>query len=230
MTRTARPAAAAAQASTAASPADSERQRDPERTRQEILDVAVIQFARNGYSGTRVDDIAAQTRTTKRMIYYYFGGKEQLYIAVLEQAYSVVRDAEQQLDVEHLDPVSAIRTLAELTFDHHESHPDFISLVAVENIHRGEFIAKSKALSELNTPAVSVTARILDRGYRNGAFRRRVEAIDVHLMISAFCFFRMSNRYTFGAIFGLDLIDPDRRDHYRTMIGDMVVSYLTTDG
>ena len=230
MTRTARPAAAAAQASTATSSADPERQRDPERTRQEILDVATVQFARNGYSGTRVDDIAAQTRTTKRMIYYYFGGKEQLYIAVLEQAYSVVRDAERQLDVDHLDPVSAIRTLAELTFDHHESHPDFISLVAVENIHRGEFIAKSQALSELNTPAVSVTARILDRGYRSGAFRRHVEAIDVHLMISAFCFFRMSNRYTFGAIFGLDLIDPDRRDHYRTMIGDMVVSYLTTAG
>ena len=230
MTRTARPAAAAAQASTAASSADSERQRDPERTRQEILDVGVREFARNGYSGTRVDDIAAKTRTTKRMIYYYFGGKEQLYIAVLEQAYSVARDAERQLDVDHLDPVSAIRTLAELTFDHHEFHPDFISLVAVENIHRGEFIAKSEALSELNTPAVSVTARILDRGYRAGVFRRRVEAIDVHLMISAFCFFRMSNRYTFGAIFGLDLIDPDRRDHYRKMIGDMIVSYLTTAG
>ncbi|MGH3191155.1 MAG: TetR family transcriptional regulator [Streptosporangiaceae bacterium] len=224
------PAAAAAQASPAAAPADPERQRDPERTRREILDIATGEFARNGYSGARVDDIAAKTRTTKRMIYYYFGGKEQLYIAVLEQAYSVARDAERQLDVDHLDPVSAIRTLAELTFDHHEYHPDFISLVAVENIHRGEFIAKSQALSELNTPAVSVLASILARGYATGAFARRVEAIDVHMMISAFCFFRMSNRYTFGAIFGLDLIDPARRDHYRQMIGDLVVSYLTAPG
>jgi AcrR family transcriptional regulator len=215
---------------TRTSPADVERQRDPERTRREILDIATAEFARNGYSGARVDEIAAKTRTTKRMIYYYFGGKEQLYIAVLEQAYSVARDAERHLDVDHLDPVSAIRTLAELTFDHHESHPDFISLVAVENIHRGEFIAKSEALGELNTPAVSVLARILERGYASGAFLRHVEAIDVHLMISAFCFFRMSNRYTFGAIFGLDLIDPDRRDHYRKMVGDMVVSYLTTAG
>jgi AcrR family transcriptional regulator len=162
------------------------------------------------------------------MIYYYFGGKEQLYIAVLEQAYSIARDAERNLDVDHLDPVSAIRTLAELTFDHHESHPDFISLVAIENIHRAEFIAKSKALGQVNTPAVSVTARILDRGYATGAFRRRAEALDVHMMISAFCFFRMSNRFTFGAIFGLDLIDPDRRDHFRQMVGDMIVSYLTT--
>src|SRR5215472_2699032 len=109
------------------------RQRDPERTRQEILDVALSEFGRNGYAGARVDEIAARTRTTKRMIYYYFTSKEQLYIAVLERSYSTARDAERQLDVNHLDPVSAIRTLAELTFDHHESHQDFISLVAIEN-------------------------------------------------------------------------------------------------
>jgi AcrR family transcriptional regulator len=218
MTQTSRPDA----------PTAPERQRDAERTRQEILDVAISEFARNGYSGARVDEIAARTRTTKRMIYYYFGGKEQLYIAALEQAYSTARDAERQLDVEHLDPVAAIRRLAELTFDHHESHPDFISLVAIENIHRAEFIAKSKTLSELNTPAVSVTAGILDRGRASGVFLRNVDAIDVHMLISAFCFFRMSNRHTFGAIFGLDMLDQARRDHYRKVVGDMIVSYLTS--
>jgi AcrR family transcriptional regulator len=216
MTQTSRPAAAP------------ERQRDKERTRQEILDVAIREFARNGYSGARVDEIAARTRTTKRMIYYYFGGKEQLYIAVLEQAYARIRGLEQQVDVEHLDPVAAIRELAGLTFDHHESHPDFISLVAIENIHRAEFIAKSRALSELNTPAVSVLARILERGRASGVFLRAVDSIDVHMLISAYCFFRVSNRHTFGAIFGLDMLDPARRDQYRTMVGDMIVSYLTT--
>ncbi len=204
----------------------SDRQRDPERTRGEILDVAIAEFARRGYSGARIDEIADKTRTTKRMIYYYFGGKEQLYIAALRQAYSVARSAER-MDVEHLDPVSAIRRLAELTFDHHESHPDFIRMVAAENIHHGEFIAKSPALSELNTRAVSVVASILERGYASGAFRRRAEAIDVHLLISAFCFFRVSNRYTFGAIFDIDPLDPARREQYRRMAGDMVVSYLT---
>jgi AcrR family transcriptional regulator len=208
--------------------ADSERQRDPERTRQEILDVALSEFARSGYAGARVDEIAAKTRTTKRMLYYYFNNKEELYIAVLEQAYSTARDAERQLDVDHLDPVSAMRTLAELTFDHHESHQDFISLVAIENIHRGEFIAKSAALAELNAPALSVAEGILRRGYASGAFRRPATAIDVHMMISAFCFFRVSNRHTFGAIFGIDLLDPGRRDHYRQLVGDMIVSYLTS--
>ena len=204
-----------------------QRQRDPERTRQEILDVALSEFARNGYAGARVDEIAARTRTTKRMLYYYFTSKEQLYIAVLERAYSTARDAERQLDVDHLEPVSAIRTLAELTFDHHESHQDFISLVAIENIHRAEFIVQSPALAELNTPAVAVIASILERGRESGVFRRDVEAIDVHMMISAFCFFRVSNRHTFGALFGVDMLDPARRDRYRRMIGDMVVSYLS---
>jgi AcrR family transcriptional regulator len=204
-----------------------QRQRDPERTRQEILDVALSEFARNGYAGARVDEIAARTRTTKRMLYYYFTSKEQLYIAVLERAYSTARDAERQLDVDHLEPLSAIRTLAELTFDHHESHQDFISLVAIENIHRAEFIVQSPALAELNTPAVAVIESILQRGRESGAFRRDVEAIDVHMMISAFCFFRVSNRHTFGALFGVDMLDPVRRDRYRQMIGDMVVSYLS---
>ena len=207
--------------------AGSERQRDPERTREEILDVALSEFARNGYAGARVDEIAARTRTTKRMLYYYFGSKEQLYIAVLERAYATARDAERQLDVDHLDPVSAIRTLAELTFDHHESHQDFISLVAIENIHRAEFISRSPALAELSTPAVAVIARILDRGRASGVFPRPVEAIDVHMMISAFCFFRVSNRHTFGALFGVDMLDPARRGQYRRMVGDMVVSYLS---
>jgi AcrR family transcriptional regulator len=207
---------------------DTARQRDPERTRLEILDAALTEFARNGYSGTRVDEIAARTRTTKRMIYYYFTSKERLYIAVLERAYSTARDAERQLDVDHLEPASAIRTLAELTFDHHESHPDFISLVSIENIHHGEFIAKSAELADLNTPAVSVAARILERGYANGTFLRPAAAIDVHMLISAFCFFRMSNRYTFGAIFGVDMLDASRRAHYRTLVGDMIVAYLTT--
>ena len=216
MTQTSQPAAAA----------DPERQRNPERTRQEILDIALSEFARNGYSGARVDEIAARTRTTKRMLYYYFASKEQLYIAVLERAYSTARDAERQLDVDHLDPVSAIRTLVELTFDHHESHQDFISLVAIENIHRAEFIVQSPALAELNTPAVAVIESILRRGRESGVFLRDVEAIDVHMMISAFCFFRVSNRHTFGALFGVDMLDPGRRDQYRRMVGDMIVSYL----
>lgn len=203
------------------------RQRDAIQTRADILDVATKEFADQGYAGARVDRIAAQTRTTKRMIYYYFGGKEQLFVAVLEQAYSAIRAAEQEIDVEHLDPVSAIRRLAELTFDHHESNPNFIRLVSIENIHRAEHVARSPRLGTVNSPAIELIARILERGRSAGAFTRDIDAVDLHMMISAFCVFRVANRHTFGAIFDRDLTSPARRDHYREMLADMVVGYLT---
>ena len=205
-----------------------EKLRDAERTRAEILEVATAEFARRGYSGARVDEIAARMRTTKRMIYYYFGGKEQLYIAVLERAYAQIRDAEQTLDVDHLDPLAAIRELAELTFDHHEAHPEFLRLVAIENIHRAEHIARSTVMTSINSRAVDLIARVLARGQAKGVFRREVDPLDVHMLISAFCVFRVANQHTFKAIFGRDLSDRQRRSHYRQMLADVVVSYLTT--
>jgi TetR/AcrR family transcriptional regulator len=201
--------------------------RDAERTRSEILAVATHEFADKGYAGARVDEIAAKTRTTKRMIYYYFGGKEQLYIAVLERAYAGIRTLERQLDVDHLDPAEAIRQLAGLTFDHHEAHPDFIRLVSIENIHRAEHIARSAILSGLADPALDVLARILDRGSAAGHFRDDLDPIDVHMLISAFCVFRVANRYTFNAIFRRDMLDPVRREHYRLMLSDVVLEYVT---
>lgn len=205
-----------------------ERRRDAERTRADILEVARREFADRGFAGARVDEIAARTRTTKRMIYYYFGGKEQLYLAVLEQVYAEIRAAEQTIDVEHLDPVAAIRRLAELSFDHHEAHPDFARLVSIENIDRGEHIAKTSVLARLNTTAVDVIDRILEAGRRTGVFTRHVDALDVHMLISSYCIFRVANRHTFGAIFGRNLTDRRRRAHYRSMLGDIVVGYLTS--
>jgi AcrR family transcriptional regulator len=200
--------------------------RDAARTRREILDVATREFADRGLAGARVDEIAARTRTTKRMIYYYFGGKEQLYVAVLERAYATAREAERQVDVEDLDPRAAIRRLAELTFDHHESHPDFIRLVSIENIHRAEHMAKSERLGNLSSTAIQRIARILERGCGEGIFRRNVDPVDLHAMISAFCVFRVANRHTFGALFSRDLTDPASRERLRQMLGDMVVDYL----
>src|SRR2546423_673618 len=146
------------------------RRRDAGRTRRDILDVATAEFAERGYSGARVDEIAARTRTTKRMIYYYFGSKEGLWVAVLEGAYATIRAAEQELDVEHLEPREAVRRLAELTVDHHETHPDFIRLVSIENIHNAEHMRSSDSITHLNTPALDVIGKILERGRRTAAF------------------------------------------------------------
>ena len=201
--------------------------RDAERTRAELLEVATRVFAEDGYSGARVDEIAEQTRTTKRMIYYYFGGKEQLYLAVLENAYRGIREAEQALDVADLDPVSAVRELASLTYDHHVSHPAFIRLVSIENIHQGEFIRRIDALRTTAAPAVGVLEEVLARGRAAGAFREDVDALDVHLVISSYCVFQVANRYTFGFLFGRDLGAEENRPRLRAMIGDVVAGWLT---
>ncbi|GAA1466402.1 TetR/AcrR family transcriptional regulator [Microbacterium thalassium] len=202
------------------------RRRDAERTRAELLDVATAAFAESGFSGTRVDEIAERTRTTKRMIYYYFGGKEQLYLAVLERAYRTIREAEQELHVGDLPPVEALRRLAELTYDHHLEHRDFIRLVSIENIHRGEFIRRLDSLRTLNKPALTVLDDILARGRADGSVRDDVDALDVHLVISSYCFFQVANQYTFGYLFERDLLDAARREHLRGMIGDVVVAWL----
>jgi AcrR family transcriptional regulator len=204
-----------------------ERTRDRDRTRAEILAVATEEFSEHGYSGARVDEIAERTRTTKRMLYYYFESKEGLYAEVLKASYAEIRNREQAIDVEHLDPVAAIRRIAELTFDHHEAHPDFIRLVAIENIHRAEHLAELPDLAELGSPALDVVDTILARGREAGIFTRDVDALDVHMIISSFCVFRIANRHTFGTLFGRDLVAADLRDHYRRMIGDLVVGYLT---
>jgi AcrR family transcriptional regulator len=207
-----------------------ERRRDAERTRTEILEVAQREFARRGYAGARVDDMAELMRTTKRMIYYYFGDKEKLYIAVLEKAYAEVRAAESTIDVRHLAPVEAIRTLAELTFDHHEAHPDFIKLVSIENIHQAVHLRKSEALLNLGAPVADLISQILDAGRAAGEFVTDADAVDVHMMISSYCFFRIANQHTFGTLFGRDLTAPEHRARHRAMIGEMVVAYLTGAG
>ena len=203
------------------------RQRDAVRTRAELLEVATGVFADAGYSGARIDEIARRTRTTKRMIYYYFGGKEQLYLAVLENVYRGIRDKEQTLHVDEMDPADSLRRLAELTYDHHLANDEFIRLVAIENIHRGRYIRQIEALRDLSKPAVGVLDMILSRGRAEGRFRDDVDAVDVHLLISSYCVFQVANRYTFGYLFDRDLSADVHREHLRSMIGDVVVSWLT---
>ena len=202
------------------------RRPDAERTRREILAAARQEFAEHGLSGARVDAIAARMKTNKRMIYYYFGSKEGLYLAALEQVYSDIRRMEQELDLEQLTPSDAVRRLIEFTFDYQEAHPDFIRMVSIENIHNGRHLAKSARLRELNTSVIEQLDEILQRGRLAGAFRSDIGPIDLHMLISAFCFFRVSNRHTFGALFGRDLAAPELRKRHKRMIGDAILGLL----
>ena len=176
-----------------------------EATKRNIIEVATREFAEFGLSGARIDEIAAKTNSSKRMIYYYFGDKEGLYLQVLEAAYSEVRRVEATLNLDDLEPVRALRRLVEFTFDHHNANEDFIRLVMIENIHRGAFLARSRVIQELNVTAIDTIARLYERGVRSGVFRKGLDPIDLHWQISALCFFNVSNRATFSKIFGRDL-------------------------
>jgi AcrR family transcriptional regulator len=195
-------------------------------TRTEILDVATDEFALNGLSGSRVDEIADRTRTSKRMIYYHFKSKEGLYRAVLERLYEGIRSLDSQMDVESLSPRDAIRRIVEITFDHHADHPNFVRLVMVENIHQARSLAKLPKVRRRNQEVIKLLERILQHGQADGVFRRDVSALDLHLLISGLCFFRMSNRHTFGWLFDCDLTAPAARKAHREMTCDLVDRYL----
>ncbi|PYE43983.1 TetR family transcriptional regulator [Rhizobium sp. PP-F2F-G20b] len=196
------------------------------KTRDDILLVAREEFAANGLSGARVDAIAERTRTSKRMIYYHFGSKEGLYLAVLEHAYTGIRKVEAELRLADGDPVDAMRRLIGFTFDYDEANPDFIRLVTIENIHRASHMRQSSSLGRLNVSIIDTIAAILRRGQETGAFRREVDPIDLHMLISSFCFFRVSNRHTFGHIFGRDLGEATMRSRHRVLLQDAVVALL----
>ena len=202
------------------------RTNDPERTMANILEVATAEFAAKGLSGARIDEIAAATRTSKRMIYYYFGSKEGLYVAVLEEAYSRIRRIESELHLEDLRPEDALRKLVGFTFDYQLDNPDFIRLVMTENINRGEFLAQSKKIQQLNVPAIDAVRQVYERGVKARVFRNDIDPVDLHMSISALCFFNVANRHTFSLIFKRDLESPRAMSARRDSIIEMVVRFV----
>ncbi len=199
------------------------RKNDPDQTRRDIIDVATREFAALGLDGARIDQIAAQTRTSKRMIYYYFGSKEGLYVTVLEEAYRNLRQIEAGLKLDGLSAEDALRELVGFTFDHHAAHSDYVRLIAIENIHDGKYLAKSRTIQELNVPAIDAARRVLDLGRREGVFREDIDPIDLHMSISALCFHNVSNRHTFSIIFKRDMTSSAALAARRAVVIDTIL-------
>ncbi len=202
------------------------RKNNPEKTRENILQEAIVEFVQQGLSGARVDAIAERTHTSKRMIYYYFGSKEQLYVEVLEKLYGDIRSTESRLHLAELEPREAIRRMVEFTFDHHDRNVDFVRIVSIENIHKGEYVKQSTAIRSMNNTILHALDAILRRGAELGVFRSGLDPLDVHLLVSSFCFYRVSNRHTFGEIFQIDLPDEQVKQRHREMICESVLRYL----
>lgn len=202
------------------------RTNDPERTKANILEVAAAEFGEKGLAGARIDEIAALTQTSKRMIYYYFGSKEGLYLAVLEESYRRVRDIEAELHLQDLEPEQALRRLVAFTFDHHLHHENFIRLVMSENINRGQYIKQSRHIQELNVPAIAAIQNLYERGVKGGVFRPGLDPVDIHASISALSFFNVSNQHTFGVLFKIDMTSPAYVAHRRDSVIEMIVRFM----
>ena len=205
------------------------RTRDAERTQQEILRAAMAEFSDKGLGGARIDAIAERAGVNKRLIYYYFGGKDELFLAVLELTYADIRQAEAALHLETAAPDEAVRMLVAFTWQHYLDHPEFLTLLNSENLHRAQHLRRSKRIREMNSPLVQTLADVLERGRRDGLFRGGVDPVQLYISIAALAYFYLSNNHTLSAIFGRDLMGPKALSERLSHITEVVMGYVLRD-
>ena len=202
------------------------RSRDADRSQQTILLAARDEFALYGLAGARVDRIAERADINKRLIYYYFKSKDDLFLAVLENTYADIRAAEQKLHLDEMDPVEAIRELVSFTWHYYLEHPEFISLLNSENQHNAAHLKKSARIQEMNSPLVQMLDTVLERGRRQDLFRAGIDPIQLYISIASICYFYLSNNQTLSTIFGRDLRAPKAMAQRLSHMTDMVLGYV----
>jgi AcrR family transcriptional regulator len=185
------------------------KKRDAEATQKRILDAAKAEFAANGFGGARVDEIAERAQANKRMIYHYFGSKQDLFRHVLEAAYLDIREAEHKLDLESYPPIEALETLIRFTWNYYLENPEFITLVNSENLHKARHIAGNDTLTQSTRGLVDMMSRILARGEASGEFRSGIDATQLNITIAAIGYYYLTNRYTGSVLFNRDMMAPD---------------------
>ena len=217
-------------ARTATDPSNAEpRQRDADRSRQTLLAAARDEFAEHGLGGARVDRIAERAGLDKRLIYHYFESKDSLFLAVLEDTYRNIRQAEQRLHLVDLPPAEAVRRLTEFTWNYYLEHPEFLTLLNSENLHRGRHLEQSQRARELNSPLIQTLADILERGRADGVFRGGIDPMQLYISIAGLSYFYLSNNHTLSAIFGRNLLSPKARNERLSHICDVILGYVLRD-
>ena len=201
------------------------RSRDSDRSQLAILAAARDEFAQAGLGGARVDRIAERAQLNKRLIYYYFGSKDALFLAVLEAAYADIRCAEQQLHLSDLAPALAIRRLVEFTWDYYLAHPEFITLLNSANLHLARHLKESERIREMNSPLIQMLGEVLERGRVQGIFRGGIDPVQLYISIAGLAYFYLSNNHTLSAIFGCNLMTPKARNERLSHMVDVILGY-----
>ena len=189
-----------------------------------IIDVATEEFVEKGLAGARIDEIAG--KATKRKIYYYFGGKDELYRAVLQRAYRRVRESESEVDIESGTAEDALRRLIEHDVRYHSENPDLVRLVMNENIHRAEHLKQIPDMPESNKRVIEILQHILDRGEAEGSFRKGIDAVELHMNMTALAFYNVSNQFTFAHNFGVDMSSPEAIERRARQVADILLAWV----
>ncbi len=200
--------------------------RDPAKNQERILKAATAEFARHGLGGARVDRIAERAGANKRMLYYYYGNKEALFLAVMEASYLRIRNAERSLKLGETDPAEGIRRLVEFTWAYYLKHPEFLTLLNSENLHQARHIKRSKDIPAMHSPFVATIEDLLKRGVKAGQFRRGVDAVQLYISIASLSYFYQSNRHTLSTVFARDLFAPKHRAERLKHMVELVLGYL----
>lgn len=211
------------------SPAPEPRQRNADRSQQAILDAARDEFSQHGLAGARVDRIAERADLNKRLIYYYFGSKDDLFLAVLESVYADIREAEKELHLLDLQPAEAVRRLTEFTWEYYLAHPEFITLLNSANLHQARHLDKSLRVREMNSPVILTLGDILERGRKEGVFRGGIDAVQLYISIAGLAYFYLSNNFTLSAIFGRDLMTRKAKAERISHMCDVILGYVLKD-
>ena len=205
-------------------PAD-ERLRDADRSQATILAAARDEFAEHGLGGARMDRIAERVGLNKRLIYYYFEDKEQLFRAVLENAYLDIREEERKLNLLELKPADALRRLVEFTWQYYLDHPEFLTLLNSANLHKARHLQESKRARQMNSPLIEMLAEILERGRKDGTFRGGIDPLQLYVSIAGLSYFYLSNSHTLSAIFGRDLLSGKAKNERLAHMCDVILGY-----
>jgi len=198
----------------------------PEGARERILRTAITEFSEKGYSGARVLTICRKSRVNPRMIYHYFGGKDRLYIAVLEHVLGELRAEELKLDFEHVTPADGMMQLFDFTYEHFGKHPELIHILSGENLLRARFLKKSSRTPVVASPLISMIGELLKRGEKAGVFRRGIDPLQLYVTMVGFAYFHRSNAHTLSIIFKSDILKADWQAEHKRYAKEMMLGFL----